>query len=180
VTIIAAADVELDIEGLDPKAARRILARRTTMMRGCDAGEAPGRAVLVWTLGAEQFALPLSDVSVVLKADQTTPVPGAPAALIGLSSRRGRLLNVVDPARALGQGTGAAADGHLLVLKDTRPRLALLVDRAEAVAALAIDDGSDAEGLTTQATLADGGRPLLVNKDRLVKAMGLGGQHKGM
>ena len=179
-TVIAAADIELDIEGLDAESARRILARRAIMMRRGDAAEAPGRTVLVWTLGTEQFALPLSDISLVLKADQTTPVPGAPAALIGLSSRRGRLLNVVDPARALGQSTGATADGHLLVLKDTRPRLALLVDRADAVAALATDQDGDPEGLTRQATLADGGRPLLVNKDRLVEAMGLAGQQKGM
>jgi chemotaxis signal transduction protein len=182
-SVIATADIELEIEDLDAEVARRLLAQRAASLRREDAAAARGREVLVWTLGSEKFALPLGDIDLVLKSDRTTPVPGAPAALIGLASRRGRLLNVVDPAPALGQRTAEAGDGHLLVLKNTRPRLALRVDHAEGVTALTIDALDDAEAggaLTRQAPLADGGHLLLVDKDRLIEALGLAGQQRGM
>jgi purine-binding chemotaxis protein CheW len=176
---IAAADIVLETDGLDPAIAARLLARRAAQIgRAPVAASAVGAAVLVWTLGAERFALPLAEVASVLPTGRVTPVPGAPAALMGLASRRGRLINVVDPAPALGQGSARAGEGHLLVLGDTQPRLALRVDRAEGVATLAGGeaDNEPAETLTRQALLADGGRLLLVDKERLVEALGLAGQ----
>jgi chemotaxis signal transduction protein len=178
---ITAADIELETDGLDAAVAARLLARRTLHLRRDRAVVAPGLAVMVWTLGAERFALPLADIGSVFPGGRTTPVPGAAGALIGLASRRGRLINVVDPSAALGLGLRQADDGHLLVLQGTLPRLALRVDRAEGVTTLARDDedGDAGDELTRQAMLADGGRLLLVNGKRLVEAMGLAGQQRG-
>jgi chemotaxis signal transduction protein len=179
---IAAADIRLDTEGLDATIAARLLARRALHLRRDRTTVEPGLAVMVWTLGQERFALPLADIASVFPGGRTTPVPGAPPALIGLASRRGRLINVVDPAAALGQGGRHADDGHLLQLRGTHPRLALRVDRAEGVTTLAKEDeDQDAGGeLTCQATLVDGGRLLLVNGKRLVEAMGLARQERGI
>jgi chemotaxis signal transduction protein len=179
---ITAADIELETDGLDPAVAARLLTRRALYLRRDRTVVVPGLAVMVWALGPERFALPLADIGSVFPGGRTTPVPGAPPALIGLASRRGRLINVVDPTAALGLGRRQAGDGHLLTLPATQPRLALRVDRAEGVTNLARDDEpGDATGeLTRQATLADGGRLLLVNVMRLVEAMGLAGQQRGV
>ncbi len=179
---IHAADIELDTDGLDPAVAARLLARRGLHLRRNRTIVEPGLSVMVWTLGPERFALPLADIGSVFPGGRTTPVPGAPPALIGLASRRGRLINVVDPAMALGQSGRHADDGHLLQLRGTQPRLALRVDRAEGVTTLAQDDGDEgASGeLTRQATLVDGGRLLLVNGKRLVETMGLASQQRGI
>jgi purine-binding chemotaxis protein CheW len=172
---ILAADIELDTDGLDRAAAARLLARRAAQMRLTRAPDVAGFAVLTWTLGEELFALPLADVSLVLPAGRVTPVPGAPAAFVGIASRRGRLLNVVDPSAALGL-SARAGGGHLLVLRGRQPRLALAVDHAEGVATLA---GEASEELAAQARLGGGERVLLVNTERLVGAIGLGGQRRG-
>jgi chemotaxis signal transduction protein len=183
---VTAADIELDTDGLDAAVAARLIERRALHLRRDRTIAVPGLAVMVWALGPERFALPLADIGSVFPGGRTTPVPGAPSALIGLASRRGRLINVVDPTAALGLGRRQAGDGHLLALRATQPRLALRVDRAEGVATLQKDDerndqhGDDAGDLTRQAMLADGSRLLLVNGKRLVEAMGLAGQQRGV
>lgn len=176
---VTAADILLETDGLDPAIATRLLARRGEQLKGIQvAASTPGRAVLIWSIGAERFALPLAEVEMVLPEGRTTPVPGAPPALIGLTTRRGRLINVVDPARALGQSGARAEGGHMLVLGGTTPRLALRVDRAEGVGHLAGDEsGSEmaAGALARQVVLADDGRLSLVDKEKLVEALGLTG-----
>ncbi|PZU11621.1 chemotaxis protein CheW [Sphingomonas sp.] len=179
--VIRAADIELRADGMDAAVAARLLARRAATVRTAPVPEEPGAAVMVWTLGEERFALPLDDIALVLAAGRMTPVPGAPSALVGLASRRGRLINVVDPAAALGLGP-AVRDGHLLVLRGTQPQLALLVDRAEGLATLAREQAEAPEdgGSTRQVAMADGGRLSLVDKTGLVEALGLSGRQRGV
>ncbi|QJU56941.1 chemotaxis protein CheW [Sphingomonas sp. AP4-R1] len=178
--IVTAADIVLDTDGLDPTRAARLLARRAAQLRADRAPVESGLAVMVWMVGPERFALPLLDIASVMAAGRTTPVPGAPETLIGLASRRGRLINVVDPAAALGLARPRRdGEGHLLLLRGTSPKLALRVDRAEGVMMLAQDESEPGEDLTRQAMLADGERLLLVNRRLLVEALGLAGQQRG-
>lgn len=179
-SVIHAADIELEADGLDPAVAARLLARRAAGLQRRDEIEAPGLDVVVWNLASERFALPLADVALLLPASKATPVPGSPPALLGLVTRRGRLLNIVDPALPLGVSRQDAAAGHLLVLRGTAPYLALRVDRVESVDRVTLDQDHGSPEMTRQAVLADGDRVLLVDRKRLVGAMGLTGQNEGM
>ncbi|WP_288588565.1 chemotaxis protein CheW [uncultured Methylobacterium sp.] len=110
----------------------------------------PTRALLLCRAGTERVGLPLEAVAEVFPFRPCTPVPGAPAALIGLTGRGGLLVSVLDLATALGQPSGArpeAAGGHVVVLRRDGPRIGLRVERVLAVT----DAVVEAEGLGRRA-----------------------------
>jgi purine-binding chemotaxis protein CheW len=95
------------------------------------------REVLLFTLEAQRYALPLEDVRELVRAVRLTPLPRAPAVVEGLLDLRGELLPVLDvrrrfrlPARRL------SPSDHLIVAQAGARRIALRVDRAEGLLAL--------------------------------------------
>ena len=128
------------------------------------AGPADGIPHLVCACGTERYGLPLSAVVQVLPMRPCTPVPGAVPALLGLIALSGRIVGVVDLARALGRpgaGSGAEAPaGHLVVVRGIHP-LALAVDRVLGISwgagsvakALSdeVDPGSSSDDAATRA-----------------------------
>ncbi|MEO6708287.1 MAG: chemotaxis protein CheW, partial [Planctomycetota bacterium] len=79
-------------------------------------------------LGADEYALDVADVQEVLRGLECSPVPLAPASVIGLMNLRGQIVTVVDLAKLLGLGLEpaislpAAHDIHI-VLSGPRPPL---------------------------------------------------------
>lgn len=57
---------------------------------------------LLLPLGRDWYALPLVNVREVVPAPAVTPVPGAPAWLLGVANLRGQILPVLDTAHRLG------------------------------------------------------------------------------
>ena len=57
----------------------------------------------------ERYALPVGDVREVEARGELTPVPGAPASVVGIRNLRGSILPVVELAGALGLGDGRGA-----------------------------------------------------------------------
>ncbi|HEX7383285.1 MAG TPA: chemotaxis protein CheW [Burkholderiaceae bacterium] len=84
------------------------------------------RRWLVFHLCAQRYALPVSDLREALAWQAPTPVPCAPAGVLGLIHRRGAILSVVDIRRPLGLGDDAPAPHGALVL--IGEALALAVD----------------------------------------------------
>ena len=113
--------------------ARALRAARTEALarRGLGRAEAGARrAYLVCACGAERYGLPLAEAAGVLPMRPCTPVPGAVPALLGLAAVSGRIVSVLDLARALGRpGPGAAPGGHLVALRTGTVPVALAVDR---------------------------------------------------
>lgn len=113
--------------------------------------ETPSSAFLICTCGGDRYGLPLVEVSQVLSGRAITPVPGAPAAILGAIALSGRVVSVLALARALGRsGAAAPEDGHLVILRGTP--VALAVDRVEGVLAVA---DADPEGRTSRDGLVD-------------------------
>ncbi|MDP4025057.1 chemotaxis protein CheW [Methylobacterium sp. NEAU 140] len=116
------------------------------------AGAAESAPFLVCACGSDRYGLPLAAVAQVLPARACTPVPGAAPALVGLIALSGRVVGVVDLARALGRPGAAPADGepgHLVVMRGAPP-LALAVDRVLGIARAAEAERS-ADGAETGA-----------------------------
>jgi purine-binding chemotaxis protein CheW len=98
-----------------------------------------GTDLLVFNLGQQQFALPVGQVSSVVPRATLTPLPGAPADLIGLLRLRGALCPVIDIRARLGLAAAAPHIGEcIVVLHTTTFRLGLLVDGIEDVVAAAM------------------------------------------
>lgn len=54
------------------------------------------RKYLIFSLGEDQFAVPLSNIKEVIGLTELTPVPNMPAFFRGLLNLRGRVISVVD------------------------------------------------------------------------------------
>lgn len=57
---------------------------------------------IVLPIGADRYGIELTDVREVVPAPRLTPVPGAPAAVLGVVNLRGEVVPVLDTARLLG------------------------------------------------------------------------------
>ena len=95
------------------------------------------REVLLFTLEAQRYALPLEDVRELVRAVRLTPLPRAPAVVEGLLNLRGELLPVLDVRRRFRLPTRRLSPSdHLIVAQAGARRFALRVDRAEGLLAL--------------------------------------------
>ena len=89
--------------------------------------EAPVPRACVVLLGGRQFAVDVADAREVVMLDTTTPVPGAPAELLGVMNLRGSVLPVVEARPLLGLPVRATTD-RALVLADGARRAAVLIE----------------------------------------------------
>jgi len=75
--------------------------------------------LLVFSLGKQQFALPVGQVSTVVPRATLTPLPGAPTDLIGLLRLRGALCPVIDIRARLGLSVAVPHIGECIVVMQT-------------------------------------------------------------
>src|SRR5262245_3274274 len=91
---------------------------------------APVRRACVVLLGGRPFAVDVAEAREVVVLDTTTPVPGAPAPVIGVMNLRGSVLPVVEARPLLGLPIRAGGPrGRALVLADGDRRAAILIER---------------------------------------------------
>jgi chemotaxis signal transduction protein len=105
------------------------LARRRT-----EGDTATTTGALVFGAGDERYALELSTLAEVVPYRSCTPVPGAPAALLGVVNLRGDIRSVVDLRVMLGlPRRGNEPGGYVLILREADGSLGLAVDRIDEV-----------------------------------------------
>ena len=117
----------VDIEGLGPqqqallelRAARLQLEQRAGAREDADIDDAQ-LVLAVFPVGADSFALPLVQVRAAVPLRVVTPVPLAPAHVIGVLRFRGALVTVVSLASLLGV-TGWKIDPAVLLLVEAQP-----------------------------------------------------------
>ncbi len=124
---------------------------RSLASRGAAPEARPTRSLLVCRAGTETVGLPLEGVAEVFPFRPCTKVPGAPAALVGLTGRGGVLVSVVDLAVALGTAPASREGdgGHVVALRRDGPRIGLRVDRVLSMAEAVVE--TSAEGLGRRA-----------------------------
>jgi len=88
--------------------------------------------VVLARLGGRLWAVPTARVREVTQVGNITPVPQAPAAIVGLMQLRGNILPVID-LDGTGERTLRPGD-PLLVVEEGAVRAALSVDQVVAVA----------------------------------------------
>lgn len=104
-----------------------------------------GNAVGTWLgfeLAGERYAVPLADVREVIRPDPPTPVPGAPAEVLGIVSLRGTIVTVLDGRRRLGLDDTANGGGpgqRVVVFQHEHDDVGILVDALQDVLDLDLD-----------------------------------------
>lgn len=102
--------------------------------------------LLLFDVGAEQFALPLAAVSAVLDGASAQQQRAHHERGVGLVRDGAAFITVYEPLHALGVAR-TAADPMLLMLGEGDTRVALLVDFAEAALSVSIGEARDLSGL---------------------------------
>jgi len=103
------------------------------------------RELLVLWLDGDPYALPVERVREIVRMRSITPVPRVPAAVRGVISLRGEIVQVVELRRRLGlpapEATAGARRARIVVLNGDDGQLTgLLVDRVSEV--LRIDEAA--------------------------------------
>ena len=89
-------------------------------------------SVLLFEVGGAQYAISVETTEGVVECPRTTPLPGPPDGVVGLTSVRGRMTVVMD----LGLETRQDCANQRLILVRSDAQLGLLADRVEGVVAL--------------------------------------------
>jgi len=103
--------------------------------------------LLIFTLDRQRFALRLDTVQRVVRAAAITPLPEAPAIVLGILDLQGQVIPVINMRKRFRlPERGVSCDDQFVVARSGTRTLALLVDSAESVmeqgdlAVLAPDD----------------------------------------
>lgn len=71
---------------------------------------------LGFELAGQHYAVPLADVREIIRAEPPTPVPGAPADVLGIINLRGNIVTVLDGCARLGLATTGDTSGQRMVI----------------------------------------------------------------
>src|SRR5262249_11327106 len=97
--------------------------------------------VVTFALAGERYALGIEHVREVVRFTDYTPVPGAPAFLVGLLNLRGSILAVIDLRKFLGVEERGLTDlARVIVLGQARAEFGILADAVAEVASLRLEE----------------------------------------
>ncbi len=92
---------------------------------------------LLFRVGGERIAVRAADVQKVTPPGSLSRLPRLPAALLGITQHRGRVITVVDAGMLLtGREVVAGPESRLLILERPVRHLGLLVDAVEEIESL--------------------------------------------
>ena len=134
----------------------------------------PARRACVVRLGGRAFAVDVVDVREVVVLDAITPVPGAPAPLVGVMNLRGTALPVIEVRPLLGLPARGAL--RALVVADGDRRAAMLIEAVlglagfDDVAPLAGNEGVPAALVRGRVTTESGQTVTLLDGPALLAA----------
>lgn len=119
-----------------------VLAKRP--MGGHALKRAPGERrteVLAFQLGDDTYGVRIAHVAEILKPPPITPIPRAPALVLGITSVRGRLVTVIDLRRRFGHpATALGPRARILLTEAQGETLGVVVDLVRQVYRLADDE----------------------------------------
>jgi purine-binding chemotaxis protein CheW len=126
-----------------PERSREILEARARELARPPAAAvfADAAPIVVFTLGDEKYALEARHVREVVRLSEYTPLPGAPAVLVGVVNLRGDILAVFDLRSFLGAAARDRGEqARVLVMGGDRAEFGVLADAADEVRLLRLDE----------------------------------------
>jgi chemotaxis signal transduction protein len=130
---LARAELSLADHASDPERITSAYRERAAILARPASAEAPERQfrrVLVFRLGNDCYAAPLSRLERIIPDPACTPLPGVEERWAGVMIAGGEIVPVLHLAHVLGLSEAdLAAERHALILRATRPVFGLLVGR---------------------------------------------------
>ena len=131
------------------KPAQQVSRKATEMLTANDAKESASDAqdLRVFTANALKFAVFAEDITAEVPWRRPTPLPQAPAAVLGIASIQGRMLTVLDPVVLLTNAASGSEAKRFIVALRGDEQLALAVEQqGESVAANIVNEASTKDG----------------------------------
>lgn len=94
-----------------------------------------GERFLCFSLGAEEYAMPLLKVREVIAMPDITPVPHTPTYFLGIMNLRGQVISILDLRKKLGIKPGEGAETSVIISDLGNVSLGLIVDSVNFVLA---------------------------------------------
>lgn len=88
---------------------------------------------LCFTLGQEEFAIPLLSVREVIAIPEITPVPQTPPHFLGIMNLRGQVISVMDMRAKLGIKASGTAETSVVICDISPNPVGVVVDSINAV-----------------------------------------------
>jgi len=126
-------------------------------------GDAPTRQLVVFSLGEEEYALPIADVHEIIRYTEPRSVASSDGWIRGVISLRGKIVPVYDLAVRLGEARDPARP----------PRKIVIVETAERMAGVIVDDVTevltiDCDGVEPVPSAAESSDAIARIEDRLI------------
>jgi len=96
--------------------------------------------VCLIALGKETFAIDLRQVREVFEPESITPVPGMPAALVGVTNLRGTIIPLADVRAALGVVSVSVLPKYAVVVRHGTQQVGILVEDVPEIRTIQSDD----------------------------------------
>ena len=113
--------------------------------------------LVAFTLNRQPYALRLASVRQVLRMVEVTPLPKAPAIVLGVISLYGTVVPVLSIRRRVGLTEGEASLSDQLIVADTASRsVALVVDAVIGVVERSTEEITEAERIVPGAEYVEG------------------------
>lgn len=106
---------------------------------------------LEFSLGAEDYAIPLLSVREVISVPETTPIPKAPSHFLGIMNLRGQVISVVDMRTKLKiKGRENNAEESVIIVDLDGMNLGIVVDSINKVLAFSLKEINEVPEIETQ------------------------------
>jgi purine-binding chemotaxis protein CheW len=127
------------------------------------------RQYVLFRAGSEEYGLPISRVSSIIRFETVTPVPRAPLGVLGVIDLRGRVIPIVDLGRKLfGTQFEPLPRSRIIVTEGDDGAIGLAVDGASEVATFMPDDLMPAPAGAVAPDIADAFEAVVHLDERLI------------
>lgn len=98
-----------------------------------DRDSASNNRYLSFSLGSEEYAIPLLSVKEVIAVPEITPVPFTPSHFLGIMNLRGQVISVIDLRSKMGIKPGSSTETSVIICDISPLVLGVVVDSINSV-----------------------------------------------
>ena len=141
--------------------------------------EGGSRQVVAFTLGRDEYAVPITQVQEIIRYAEPRSMPGAPPGVEGVINLRGRIIPVMNLRNTLGAAGELTDQAKIVVVRPAQETVGLVVDEVTEVRTIGADQleaapagasGMGADVVDCVAKLDDGRLLVLLDLPRLLEA----------
>jgi purine-binding chemotaxis protein CheW len=144
----------------------------TTTAAVAEDAEVAGRQLVVFTLGAEDFGVPITWVQEIIRHTPPRPVPGSPPHVEGVINLRGRIIPVIGLRTRFGVRSDAPEEQDIVIVQLGETTVGMIVDGVREVLTVA-DEQTEEPPAAATSSAADSISTVAKLEDRLLLVLDL-------